>query len=231
MMSLLERGVRTMSEFSKSLAVPPEAKKVRIETSSKNGSGLDDDSNSEDSSSGSRSSNQEDDVEIHGEAVTSVLHDDDDLQNNDNDDDDELSKENDTAIEFLQRILKGQPIEEASLEGGLTATRQNDLVSAIHWMGLELNETIRMGLLLSALEASSRTMKFQISHMAMTQGEWLYLSDDAVTDLVTKEDKTKILTIELPGLAQVRVENNRLKVESMVPGSLNVITKGHNAPK
>ena len=220
MLSLIERGVRTMGKFSLNLGAP-DAKKVRIESPVQTDSGSNH-SDSEESGSG-KSSQSAKESEERPSASLRILRNRKKENGHDIEDEeeDEFAIENDQAIQFIKQVLKDVPLDEAA--GDLSQSRTNDLLSAIHWTGLELNESIRMGLLLSALEASQRTVRQNISNFLMMRRDTLYLNGRDLTYIAEKNDKQKVVTVEIPGPIQVRAEAGRLHLTSTVPGELNVI--------
>lgn len=123
-------------------------------------------------------------------------------QANENEDD-----EADDDVVFLRRVLQGKTLAEAS--DGLSDVRTGDLLSALHWTGLELYERFKLESVIAACELSEAQVRTGIDDTISTNVEHLFV------DRIDSVIPSVILTLSCPNALQVDVRSHSLTVSSV----------------
>ena len=133
------------------------------------------------------------------------------------DNDEEFDEKNtQDDIEFVERLARGETL--AHIGKDFPHVDHQRLLSALHWVGLELNERVNLHLELTALDAAEAFLRQNIEKLEDEQGHLLFM-EEAMLSSVVKAD-SKIIPIQAAGPTKVTASINRVELECLVPGGL-----------
>ncbi|KAH9251563.1 hypothetical protein BASA81_010602 [Batrachochytrium salamandrivorans] len=116
------------------------------------------------------------------------------------------AEEEEWEVLFLKRVLAGQSVEEA--REGLEGVRVNDLMSALHWTGLELSRQFSLESANVACDVSESQARGGIDDTIAQRGDLLFVSQ--IATLVPSVS----MTLSCPSALHVDVRSSSLTVTS-----------------
>lgn len=135
------------------------------------------------------------------------------------DDADMSDAENEKAIEFVTKIVDGQSVETA--RENLDSTRSNDLLSALHWTGLELFEREKMVKRILALEDAEKVTRINFEKYLEANKQHASLTKDQLKEISPEGNVAKAAIVTEEKAEVSLTVNRRGKAKLVVTGSLN----------
>jgi hypothetical protein len=138
------------------------------------------------------------------------------------------AEDNDEKIvEFLKRMCNGEDVKsiEKSMINPPNRTRQDDLRSAMYWVGHELTEQTQLKLIDKLLTEAQQVLQIQMEQLISAKEDLIYLHRHDLDTIYSGEGTGYVrkYTICFPGATQLSVTKNTLEVTAGENETLIVI--------
>lgn len=117
--------------------------------------------------------------------------------------------------EFVSRMVSGNNLKEAEL--GLNDIKPSDLLSILHWLGLELTEKETLHNKLIAYDKVEECIRNQIEKLFSENRNFLYVDVDSIPGIVLKMTCDNAIKLHMTA--------NQLSAQSDKPISTKLIVK------